>query len=1050
MIITKKIKLFLLLLLPLSLTAQQTPPSIEWGAIYEYNLGGVLPWSDGNYLSQTPLYNEQPSTTYNHIIYNDSGVVVDTLQLQAHTDVYTFTNPNGSSSANIYITPTPDGGFIAMGALQGHINDADGNPVCTNNGTGSSNDVLLTKYDSNHNIEWVKNYGGSGADSAGKVLVTSDGGYLLVGHTTSQDGDLTGIKNYGTVKNWLILKTDSSGNLEWVKSYGTSTSTSILYQQTATQAVQTDDGYVVLGTIRSTTAENGDVVGANGGMDMWVLKLDNQGNNTGAGQWQKTLGGSNDDISVWGGGLKQLSDGSFLVLGGTKSADGDVSEYNGGSAYGDAWIVRLSESGQIIWDKTIGGVGDEIPSAPVITPDGHIVVGVRTYSSELTGFQPVPGQSQSGSTNMIITKINGNDSTGTTIWQKFLGVTGPAYENTVDYTYTTVGSIAGIFSKPDGRISIFANIHRQTPAEVGGEIEPVLPFTGPDVDTSFTSHNYTDSDEGLSGFGWRIELEACPLFTIAEPVAICEGGSYDFYGTEITDAGIYTHTIEGENCDEIVTLTVTVNPLPEFGVETPAVTICEGETTELTATAAEGVTVNWYATEEAAEILFTGNTYTTPELTETTSYWAEAVSEAECASARIEVVVTVNPRPELSVEAASVCEGNSTELTATVAEGVTVNWYATADATEVLHTGATFTTPPLNNSTTYYVEAVSSESCVSERLEVVVTVNPSPELTVAQTAIEACEGSPVVLTADVETGNMAIWYDSEEATQWIGTGEEFSIEDLEPGTYSYWAQAYNPQTHCVSERIEVSVTVLPAPVLEAETAYTICEGNDAALYAYSEGNVIFWYENQDDTEYLYHGNNFIIEGLAEGTHTYWVEAYTVETGCASERTEVTVTVNPVPDAPIVVEVYQAEPGQTLADLEEDIEAEGELTWYADAALTTELPNTTVVEDGAVYYVTQTVNGCESEAAAVNVEMLGTYDVNGSDFAYYPNPVRDKLNFTGSDKVESVQIYDLNGRLLLNQNGQDIRNVNVAQLSAGTYIVRAKAGKELKTFKIIKK
>lgn len=999
-----------------------TPPNIEWGIIHnEYE----IPRSNIRKIPGEDAF----VGTHQRIIYKLNPETGAVLNSSANwSNVAGFTDHD--------IEPTADGGFIRL--VRFTVGTSSDPVFSSYNLTDwGGQDAVLIKYNNDLEVQWIQKYGGNGTDYPYKVRQTADGGYIFVGRTNSTNGQLENVKNYGNAVNYYIVKTDSSGIHQWTKTYGGNPLTvgaPFIKNYEATNVIELYGGdFLVTGSMLSN---DGDVTNPLGGNDIWVLRL----NPTGGIVWQKNYGGSGYDDAM--GGLLQLTDGKVIIGGNTASADGDVeSGYQGHGegtlTGGDLWVIKIDPDinpqtdNNLLWERTIGGIATDItpgsasPSENLrLLPDGNLLVTGYSGSGVIQGGQV-------GSMGLLA-KLDISD--GEIIWQKSFGATGTTNPpNPSSFSSST--SFAHVY--PDGGILVWGAVPTTNDT-----------LTGEDLNPDFTA--YTDP-EG-KGINWIFKLEACPLFTTAEDVTICEGTSYDFYGTAITEAGTYTHTIvgEGDACDEIVTLTVTVNPLPELGVETPAVTICEGETAELTATAAEGVTVNWYASEEAAEILFTGNTYTTPELTETTSYWAEAVSEAECASARTEVVVTVNPRPGLSVEAASVCEGNSTELTATVAEGVTVNWYATADATEILFTGATYTTPELTETTTYYVEAVSSESCTSERLEVTVTVNPSPELTVAQTAIEVCEGNPVVLTADVETGNMAIWYDSEEAAQWIGTGEEFSIEDLEPGTYSYWAQAYNPQTHCVSERIEVIVTVLPAPVLEAETAYTICEGNDAVLYAYSEGNVIFWYENQDDTEYLYHGNNFIIEGLAEGTHTYWVEAYTVETGCASERTEVTVTVNPVPDAPIVVEVYQAEPGQTLADLEEDIEAEGELTWYADSALTTELPNTTVVEDGAVYYVTQTVNGCESEAAAVNVEMLGTSDVNSDDFAYYPNPVSDKLNFTGSDKVESVQIYDLNGRLLLNQNGQDIRNVNVAQLSAGTYIVRAKAGKEVKTFKIIKK
>ncbi len=400
------------------------------------------------------------------------------------------------------------------------------------------------------------------------------------------------------------------------------------------------------------------------------------------------------------------------------------------------------------------------------------------------------------------------------------------------------------------------------------------------------------------------------------------------------------------------------------------------------------------------------------------------------------------------------CSGSTTTITASIlpeyyAVNGIVNWYASSDATEPIFTGTEYETPELTETTSFWVEAVTLVGCSSERVEVVVEVFPVPTLIVPTTEITACAGD-VVLTADVEEGNLAVWYDSEEATEWIGTGEEFTVEDLEEGIYSYWVQAYNPATHCVSGKTEVTVTVLALPELDAEISYEICFGNEAYLYAYSDGNVIFWYASETDEDYLYHGNNFIIEGLEVGTHTYWVEAYNVSTGCTSQRTEVTVTVNPTPEAPIAIGILTAVPGQTLADLEENIEAEGELTWYADEYLTIELPNTTEVEDNSVYYVTQTVNGCESEAKIIEVELLEISDVNNSALAYYPNPVKDKLNFTGKEKVQSVQIFDASGRLLINQSQSNgIFQLDVTTIPKGSYVVKAQTDKGIKTFKIIK-
>lgn len=331
-------------------------------------------------------------------------------------------------------------------------------------------------------------------------------------------------------------------------------------------------------------------------------------------------------------------------------------------------------------------------------------------------------------------------------------------------------------------------------------------------------------------------------------------------------------------------------------------------------------------------------------------------------------------------------------------------------------------------------------------ITIILTVNETPELSLGVAPDAICSGSTVTLTATSE-GNTVNWYGSEGATEILFTGSEFTTPELTETT-TYWVEALN-ENECTSERVQVTVEVLPAPELIIEiTEIQACEGNSVELFAESAGNVIFWYAAEEDTDYIYHGNLFITPELTEST-TYWVEAYNIVNECRSERVQVTVNVNPVPDAPIAVTVQEFTQGETLADLE--VDADGELTWYADESLTIELPETTLLVDDTTYYVTQTLNGCQSEAVAITVDddMLGVTDLNKGSFSYYPNPVKDKLYFAGKEDVQYVQVFDLTGKLILEQNSNSIKELNVSNLNKGTYVLKVKTNKQVKTFKIIK-
>src|SRR5690606_28512530 len=103
-------------------------------------------------------------------------------------------------------------------------------------------------------------------------------------------------------------------------------------------------------------------------------------------------------------------------------------------------------------------------------------------------------------------------------------------------------------------------------------------------------------------------------------------------------------------------------------------------------------------------------------------------------------------------------------------------------------------------------------------------------------------------------------------------------------------------------------------------------------------------------------------------------------------------------------------GDTLTDLA--VTATGDLTWYEDEDGTIVLPENTELVDGTTYYVSQTIDGCESGLLAITVHLfLGVDDVNANLFSVYPNPVNDVLNISGKNRIDSVEIFDLTGRKL---------------------------------------
>lgn len=281
-------------------------------------------------------------------------------------------------------------------------NDGD---VIGNHGSG---DAWVVKLDPNGNIQWQKSLGGTNSDISQSIWQTTDGGYILAGSSRSNDGDLTA--NHGNFDYWIV-KLDSNGNTQWQKSLGGSSHDSARsVQQTA------DGGYIVAG---SSGSADGDITGNHGQQDYWLVKLDSAGNI----QWQKSLGGSNIDEA---NSVRQTSDGGYIIAGSTASTDGDVTGNHGNFDY---WIVKTDASGNIQWQKTMGNIGDDIGYTAQQTSDGgYIVAGTAHFP-----------QGEGGLPDYWMIKLDPN---GDTQWSKLLG--GSAHDNGMTIQQTSEGDyVAG-------------------------------------------------------------------------------------------------------------------------------------------------------------------------------------------------------------------------------------------------------------------------------------------------------------------------------------------------------------------------------------------------------------------------------------------------------------------------------------------------------------------------------------------------------------------------------------------------------------------------------
>jgi len=280
-------------------------------------------------------------------------------------------------------------------------------------------------------VQWEKLYGGSGDDEATSIQQTRDGGYIIAGYSNSLYGEVTG--NHGGYDYWVV-KIDAGGNLEWEKSLGGEWD-----EQTANILQTTDGGYIVAGYSKS---DDDDVTGHHGNSgddDYWIVKLDQSG----AIQWETSLGGTGDDIATY---IKNTTDSGYIIAGYSDSRDGDVTGNHGSWDY---WIVKIDMTGNIQWENSYGGSAQDIVCDIQLTSDGgYIIAG---YSSSIDGDVTGNHPSSNGPSNDYwVVKIDVN---GSIQWENSYGGSGDDYATSIKQTNDGGYIVSGSSNSNDGDVT---------------------------------------------------------------------------------------------------------------------------------------------------------------------------------------------------------------------------------------------------------------------------------------------------------------------------------------------------------------------------------------------------------------------------------------------------------------------------------------------------------------------------------------------------------------------------------------------------------------------
>ncbi len=236
---------------------------------------------------------------------------------------------------------------------------------------------------------WNKTFGGLSDDDLEVVLPHPDGGTLAFGTTRNSQG-LFGTL-LGNTGGWL-MRTNSNGSIIDGQIFGGTIA------ETAVDAFRHISGEITM----TLSASSPILYGAqnNGILDVWVVHVNPTLNN----QWSALLGGTGIDIpNAITGDIN-----GYTYIAATSDSNLPGLSMNAGGT--DLWIIKLDQSGQMVWQQTFGGSNDDKASDIIVHPNGDVYV-IAHSSSDDGDFN-----SNYGINDLWILKLNGEDGTSKGIY----------------------------------------------------------------------------------------------------------------------------------------------------------------------------------------------------------------------------------------------------------------------------------------------------------------------------------------------------------------------------------------------------------------------------------------------------------------------------------------------------------------------------------------------------------------------------------------------------------------------------------------------------------
>ncbi|MGO4819226.1 T9SS type B sorting domain-containing protein [Flavobacterium sp. W22_SRS_FP1] len=423
--------------------------------------------------------------------------------------------------------------------------------------------------------------------------------------------------------------------------------------------------------------------------------------------------------------------------------------------------------------------------------------------------------------------------------------------------------------------------------------------------------------------------------------------------------------------------------IPRIESTTPG-SICASGNVTLQATTSNG-TAYWYTTETGGSVIDTGNSFTTPTISTTTTYFVDARNGSCPSVSRTEVIATVRTLPTInSTSATPVCDSGTATLRATASSGA-INWYAASTGGPLLGSGTIFTTPSIDTTTTYYVAAISN-GCTSEtRTAVKATVNESPNVS-STTPSSVCGSGTVTLAAEPSDGNIN-WYTALTGGSSLSSGNSFTTPTIDTTTTYYAEPILNG---CTGPRTGVTATVYPIATTMEEMF--LCQGESTTLDASISGMKYLWSPSGETTQR--------ITVSTIGLHSVTISSPTV-ISCDSKK-DISVTERP---EPVISSVLVNENSVTIELVNSESYYE-----YSINGLDFQVSNEfSYISSGQYTAFVRDNNECNLVAQDFTVFTIAKYFTPNNDGFNDLWEIKEMADYPNS----SAQIFNRYGKLIIN-------------------------------------